>query len=101
MRLGDDMNGFLAEEFMPSIAEVQPWLQEAIAHFYPDSTYAKTLDPELRERASRRLFTPPRTGAMAIPPQCGAPNASMMDELIAFVCRHCGAPVEVKAPKVL
>ena len=100
VRLGDDINGFLAEEFVPSIGEVLPWLQEAIARFYPDSTYAKTLDPELRERAARRLFTPPRTGAMAICPHCGAPNASMMDELIAFVCRHCGAPVEVKPPKV-
>ena len=40
VRLGDEMNGFMAEENVASIAEIVPWLQEAIAHFYPVSTYA-------------------------------------------------------------
>jgi hypothetical protein len=40
VRLGDEMNGFMAEENVASIAEIVPWLQEAIAHFYPASTYA-------------------------------------------------------------
>lgn len=75
VRLGYEMNGFLAEETVPTIADVLPWLQEAIAHFYPDSTYAKRLDEDLRERASQRLFLPPRVGAQGTCPHCGAPNA--------------------------
>ena len=55
VRLGDEMNGYHAEETVKSISDVLPWLQEAVAHFYPDSTYAKSLDPELRtDAASRR-----------------------------------------------
>ena len=34
IRLGDDMNGYLAEETVGTVGEVVPWLQEAIAHFY-------------------------------------------------------------------
>jgi hypothetical protein len=37
VRLGDKMNGFLAEEVVNSVADILPWLQEAIAHFYPGS----------------------------------------------------------------
>jgi hypothetical protein len=37
VRLGDQMNGFLVEENVSSIADIVPWLQEAIAHFYPVS----------------------------------------------------------------
>ena len=59
LRLGDEMNGFLAEENVGSMAEIVPWLREAISHFYPGSTYAKSLDPQIRERAARRLFRPP------------------------------------------
>jgi hypothetical protein len=51
IRLGDDMNGYLAEETVGTVAEIVPWLQEAIAHFYPGSCYARSLSPELRERA--------------------------------------------------
>ena len=76
IRLGDEMNGFLAEETCRSTSDVLPWLQEAIAHFYPDSTFAKGLAPELRERASRRLFLPPRRGARVMCSNCGAPNAA-------------------------
>jgi hypothetical protein len=87
LRLGDEMNGFEAEETVSTTAEIVPWLQEAIAHFYPDSVYAASLSPELRERAARRLFQPPRTGASAICPHCGANHASPgLDELLAFVC---------------
>ena len=63
VRLGDRMNGFLAEENVGSVAEIPPWLQEAIAHFYPDSEYARSLEAEARERAARRVFAPPRAGA--------------------------------------
>jgi hypothetical protein len=95
------MNGFLAEETVKSVADVIPWLQEAIAHFYPKSTYASSLDTEITERAARRLFSAARTGAQAICPHCGAPHASPgLDELIAFTCPRCGNFVEVKPPKL-
>lgn len=45
------MNGYLAEETVPLVFEIVPWLQEAIAHFYPDSEYAKSLEAEIRERS--------------------------------------------------
>jgi hypothetical protein len=48
-RLGDDMNGYLAEETVRTVAEIVPWLQEAIAHFSPESSYARGLGPELRD----------------------------------------------------
>ena len=35
---GDVMNGFLAQETVGCTAEIALWLQEAIAHFYPEST---------------------------------------------------------------
>jgi predicted RNA-binding Zn-ribbon protein involved in translation (DUF1610 family) len=95
------MNGYLAEENLSSISEIIPWLQEAIAHFHPLSEYTASLDPEIRTRAAHRLFRPPRNGAMAVCPHCGAPHASPgPDELIAFTCPRCGNFVEVKPPKV-
>jgi predicted RNA-binding Zn-ribbon protein involved in translation (DUF1610 family) len=100
IRLGDKVNGFLAEETVASMAEIIPWVREAIAHFYPNSAYAATLDLELKERASQRIFLPPRTGATVICPHCGAPHASIKDELIAFVCPRCGNSVEVKPPEI-
>jgi hypothetical protein len=101
VRLGDEMNGYVAVETLGSVSETLSWLQEAIAHFYPDSTYASSLDSEIGERAKTRLFEPPRVGARAICPQCGAPNAGpMMDELYAFVCSRCGASVTIDPPKV-
>ena len=71
VRLGDELNGYLAQENASSIDGIVPWLQEMIAHFYPDSTYAKSLDPQIRERAARRLFRPPSTGAQVRCPNCG------------------------------
>lgn len=102
LRLGDEMNGFLAEETVQSVSDILPWLQEAIARFYPTSTYAAGLDPDLRARAATRLFLPPKIGAQAICPHCGAPNAakSGMDDLFIFICTHCGETVEVKPPQV-
>ncbi len=102
VRLGDEMNGFLAAETVGSVSEIIPWLQEAIAHFYPASTYAASLDPDIRERAATRLFLPPKTGVQVICPRCGAPHAAPpgMDELFIFVCAHCGNSVEVNPPKV-
>ena len=100
VRLGDEMNGYLAEENVQSVSEIGPWLQEAIAHFYPNSSYAVSLDQAVKERAAQRVFVPPKIGASVRCPHCGAPHASQMDELIAFVCLHCGTSVIVEPPKV-
>jgi len=82
LRLGDEMNGYLAEENVASMAEIVPWLQEAIAHFYPNSSYAGTLHSEIRDQAVTRLFRKPSAGAVAKCPHCGATNAAPeMDEL--------------------
>jgi hypothetical protein len=62
IRLGDDMNGYLAEETVRTVAEIVPWLQEAIAHFYPGSSYGRSLSRELRGRASSDSFQPPKIG---------------------------------------
>jgi hypothetical protein len=89
VRLGDEMDGYLAEENVLSTGDIVPWLQEAIAHF-PDSTYAKTVDPLTRERAMRRLFRPPISGTQLRCPDCGAPHAAPpgMEEVFAFVCLY-------------
>ena len=99
---GDEANGFLAEENVSSVADIVPWLQEAIAHFYPTSSYAESLSREVRERAANRLFLPPKIGASVVCPHCGAPHAAPpgMDEVLHFFCAQCGNSVEVKPPKV-
>jgi hypothetical protein len=99
--LGDEVNGYVAEENLAATADIAPWLQEAIAHFYPTSTYAASLSPEIRERGAVRLFRAPRIAAQVNCPHFGAPNAvTGMEEVFAFVCSHCGNTVEVKSPKV-
>jgi hypothetical protein len=101
MRLGDERNGYEAEENVSAASEILPWLQEAITHFYRESSYAASLDPAIAERAKSRLFRPPRNGARAICPHCGAPNANtLFDELLAFVCARCGASVMIDPPKI-
>ena len=52
VRLGDEMNGYLAQENVSSTGDIVPWLQESIAHFYPHSTYAKALDPQTQRAGS-------------------------------------------------
>jgi len=77
LRLGDEVGGFIAEEVVED--------QEAFAHFYPTSTYARSLGADIHERAAHRVFIPPRVNAAAICPHCGAPNATLgMEELLAF-----------------
>lgn len=100
--IGDDLNGYRAQDTVVSVADIVPWLQEAIAHFYQNSTYAKTLDPAVKERAGKRIFQPPKTGAQVRCPYCGSPHASPVafDQLLAYTCEHCGQFVEVLPPKV-
>ena len=102
VRLGDRLNGFLAETNVTLVADIRPWLEEAIAHFYPDSTYAKSLPMEVRDRARRQIFVAPRVGAQVRCPLCVArnPNFVRIEEIFAFVCSHCGVAVEVMPPKV-
>jgi hypothetical protein len=100
--LGDELNGFLAGQSVQSTAAIVPWLQEAIAHFYPDSTYTRSLDSETRTRGRDRVFTGPQPGSSVRCPKCGARQTppSRMDELFAFICAHCGAAVKVEPPTV-
>src|SRR6478672_7152348 len=70
VRLGDRLNGFLTETNVSLVADIVPWLQGAIAHFYPDSTYAKGLPIELRDRARLQVFAPPMVGAQVTCPHC-------------------------------
>jgi hypothetical protein len=101
VRLGDRINGYVAAENVRSVSDIVPWLQEAIAHFFPQSRYAASLDKEIRTRAARRVFCPPQIGAMVFCPHCGASHASPgLDELIAFHCPRCGNFVDVEPPKV-
>jgi hypothetical protein len=101
VRLGDKMSGYLAEEHLTSTAEILPWFQEAIAHFFPTSTYASSLAPEIRERGARGIFSPAEVGATVLCPNCGAPNASPgFHKLMIFYCARCGNSVEVKEPPV-
>jgi len=100
IRLGDETNGFEAEETLPDVAAVIPWLQLAIAHFYPNSTYAQSLSPETRARAVASVFVPPQLYAREICPRCGAGNASqVMEESFVFACARCGESVDVKKPR--
>jgi hypothetical protein len=44
---------FVTEDTFTNAAGILPWLQDAIAHFYPDSTYAKSLNEEVRQLAAQ------------------------------------------------
>ena len=99
--LGDEVNGYVAEETVSAASEIAPWLQEAVAHFYPTSSYTASLSPEVRERGAVRQFLPPRIAARVNCPRCGAPNVvTEMEEVIGFVCSQCGNSVKVDSPKV-
>jgi hypothetical protein len=74
VRLGDRLNGYMAEKNVSLVADIIPWLQKAIAHFYPDSTYAMGLATEVRECAARQTFALPTAAARVTCPHCGAPN---------------------------
>jgi hypothetical protein len=102
VHLGDEMNGYEAEETVPAASDIAPWLQEAIAHFYPSSAYTASLSPAVLERAAARQFLAPRSAAARVScPHCGAPHSTAgMEELFAFVCSNCGNSVTVDPPKV-
>jgi hypothetical protein len=86
VRLGDEIGGFIAEETVDKVADAVPWFQEAIAHFYLTSTYARSLggfgNPDRAElhyldlsggygnagmRPERRLSGPEWRGGMSRP----------------------------------
>ena len=96
--LGDDVNGYVAQENVRSLAEMLPWFQEAITHFYPASDYAKSLAEDVVERARNRIFMPPQVGAQVRCPHCDAPHAAAagITQLLGFTCSHCGAAVRVE-----
>jgi hypothetical protein len=71
-----DTPGFLAEETFSNAARILAWLQRTIAHFYPNSSYTRTLDPDVRQLGTQRLFQPPRTAASVRCPHWGAPPIS-------------------------
>ena len=101
VRLGDQIGGYQAEETVDAVADIVPWLQHAIAHFYPQSSYAKSLGAAVISGAKELVFLPPTVDATAICPHCGAPNAMPgADQLLAFVCRRCGSGVTVGPPTV-
>src|SRR5215467_9546083 len=74
--LGDDMNGYVAHENVPSAGDILPWLQSAIAHFYPKSSYARSLGEDFIERSRTLVFRPPEIGVRVTCPYCGAPHAN-------------------------
>jgi hypothetical protein len=88
--LGDEMTGFPAQETVGSAAEIAPWLQEAIAHFYPESAYSASLDPDVRQRAATRLFLPPTARARVVCPHCGAPHHAVPPGSSSSVCVAAG-----------
>jgi hypothetical protein len=92
----------VAEETFVIAAGIVPWLQQAIVHFYPDSSYTRALDPGVRQLTAQRLFRPPRVGMRVRCPYCDAPHAAPpgTEELIQFICSHCGASVTVEPPKI-
>jgi hypothetical protein len=59
VRVGDEAKGFVAQETFAEMDGIGPWLQQAIAHFYPDCAYARTLDSEVRQLAAQRIFQAP------------------------------------------
>jgi hypothetical protein len=67
VRLGDDMNGYEAAVTLESVRETLPWLQEAIAHFYPDST--------MRRRLIQRLVSGRETDSSSRRASARAPSA--------------------------
>jgi len=102
MRLGDEVISFVAEETLSSTAGIGPWLQQTIAHFSPDSSCTRTLDPEVKQLVTQRPFHPPTVG-MRVPVRT-APRRmtrhSGMEEQFAFIWSRFGEPVTVDPPKV-
>jgi hypothetical protein len=55
VRLGDKVNGFLAEEDVNSVADVLPWLQEPSLASIPIRTTRNRLEPAVKARAERKI----------------------------------------------
>ena len=62
MRLGDEVNGSVAEEKFAGGGGRPTVAMRGHRAFYPGSTYARSLDDQVRARAAQRLFHPPAIG---------------------------------------
>ena len=62
VRLGDEVNGFLAEENVKSLAEVVLWFRKRLPSSIRNFAYARSLGRDVIERAKRRVFQPPQAG---------------------------------------
>ena len=96
VKIGDPLNGYLAQTTVKAIADVVPWLQRAIARHYPDSAYIMSFG------SSRPTPLERETGTVAACahrcPHCGEVNSFPgWSEMAVFVCTFCGEPVEVVA----
>jgi hypothetical protein len=94
IKLGDPMNGYVAQTEVKTMADVIPWLRAAIAKHYPNSTYIKNLG----DFAPAPLV---ETEALACCahrcPHCGEVNSFPgWSEMFAFICKFCGESVEVR-----
>jgi hypothetical protein len=76
--LGDDLNGYEATESVKSAADIVPWLQDVIAHFYPL--------PHLQKRSVRTSLAREPT---PISPTAGR-RASHLPALGSATCRAAG-----------
>ena len=101
VRLGDKMNGYQAEENVRSVAEIIPWLQEAIR---PLLSAIGICSLARRRTQGTRCATPfptaPHRSQSDLSALRSAPAAPEFDELLAFVCAHCGNSVQVERPKI-
>lgn len=62
------MIGDAPETNVPLVAGILPWLEEASAHFYPDSTYARDLPMEIRDRGRCQTLSRPWWGGQGTSP---------------------------------
>ena len=100
VRLGDEMNSFKAWETVRSVDEIVPWLQEAIAHFYPRLHIRRLIEPQGERARCQEALSSAADRRFSKVPRCGSPKAyPFMDELFAFVCDHCGNSVQAQPPK--
>ena len=75
VRLGDEVNGFVAEETFAFVDGILPLLQQAIAHFYPDSTLASRIR-KCEQRPAAALSASANGRACPVPARRRAPRGA-------------------------